>query len=126
MLDEVLRTVLACHIVMSYDVGLFKIKSVAEIGAETDQRGIGLRLEPAVLCGVTALDRERVIISVVRSVGYLLRRYALDYLSIESYDKMAAGMRPVAGFQALEIVPVVHSGSARVSGVVNYDAFYLF
>ena len=71
------------------------------------------------------LNCYSVIIALIGCIGNLVKRNALDNLTLKSDDKMAADIRFPGLNDVLEVAPVLSCRCARITNIVNHHSIDL-
>ena len=126
MLHVIQRAKLFRHIVVADYIIRSQVEPFAEEACEPDNGLIRLIRKFAAFIRMAALNRDRIKIALIRRIRPFTCRNTLDNLSLDSDDKMAAGLCFLRLRQVFKVVAVVHRCAARVCSIVNDNAFYLF
>ena len=65
------------------------------------------------------LDGHGITVPFIGSVGHFPRGNALDDLSLQSHDKIAAGLCCLRILEAIKIIPVILRGASRIGRVMD-------
>ena len=99
-----------------------QIKFRAQKSRQLHQRIIGGVRKLSGLIRMTALDGDRVCVPAVGGVGDLARGDALDDLSLQADNKVAAHLGRVSVLQIFKIIPVLLSRATGVGGIMDHHA----
>ena len=74
---------------------------------------------------MTTFDGNRVRISLIGGVGYLIQRDTLYDLPVQTNDKMTAGLCEMRILQILKIIPILTGSGTGVRHIVDHYPVHL-
>ena len=130
MLHKIFRTDFSRHIVMPYQILFRKIKFDAQISTQLYQSGLCLRGKFPIFLFMAALNGNRIGISIVLGISHLFQWNTLYNCTVQSNDKMTAGIRfllfPfICLWQIVKIIAICHRIHSGIRCIVYDDGVNL-